>query len=74
MHAQYVLKQKKPVFSQVNCLNQIEKVKVMEDTKRKNEQLHSLLNEIQFLKQHTQVQEEQVAELKQKLEGVDFYK
>ena len=41
----------------------------MEDVKRKNEQLDSLLAENRFLKQQTQVQEEQVAELKQELEG-----
>ena len=46
-----------------------EKFKVMEDVKRKNEQLDSLLAENRFLKQQTQVQEEQVAELKQELEG-----
>ena len=44
----------------------------MEDVKRKNEQLDRLLAKIQFLKQHTQVQEEQVTELEQKLEGVEY--
>ena len=44
----------------------------MEDVKRKNEQLDSLLAENRFLKQQTQVQEKQVAELKQELEGVNY--
>lgn len=44
----------------------------MEDMKKKNEQLEILLAENQLLKQQTQVQEKQVAELKQELEGVNF--
>ena len=43
----------------------------MEDIKRKNEQLESLLAENQSLKQHTQVQEKQVAKLEQELKGDD---
>ena len=41
----------------------------MEDMKRKNEQLESLLAENQYLKLHTQVQEKQVAELEQELKS-----
>ena len=41
----------------------------MEDVRRKNERLKVLLAENQLLKQQTQEQEEQVAELKQELEG-----
>lgn len=45
----------------------------MEDIKRKNEQLESLLAENQSLKQHTQVQEKQVAKLEQELKGDDWF-
>ena len=44
----------------------------MEDMKRKNKQLEFLLAENQLLKQHTEEQEEQVAELKQEWEGDDY--
>ena len=44
----------------------------MENMKRKNEQLESLLAENLFLKQCIQVQEENIAKLKEKLEGVDY--
>ena len=40
--------------------------------KRKNERLEVLLAENQLLKQQTQEQEEQVAELKQELDGDDM--
>ena len=43
----------------------------MEDLKRKNEQVESLLTENMCLKQRTQVQEKQVAELEQELKGDD---
>ena len=42
------------------------------DMKRKNERLESLLAEKQCLKQRVQVQEKQVAELEQALEGADL--
>ena len=41
----------------------------MEDVMKKNEHLKVLLTENQLLKQQTQEQEEQVAELIQELEG-----
>ena len=44
----------------------------MDDVKRKNERLDILLAENQLLKQQAQGQEEQIAELKQELEGDDY--
>ena len=41
------------------------------EMKKKNERFESLLAENQCLKQHIQVQEKQVAELEQELEGDD---
>ena len=41
----------------------------MEDVKRKNERLEVLLTENELLKQQTQEQEEQMAELKLEWEG-----
>ena len=51
---------------------QTEEVEVMEDVKSQNEQLEFLLAENQLLKQHTQEQEKQVAEITKKLEGNDY--
>ena len=61
----------KTVF-QSNGLEHVEKVKVMEDIKKKDDHMRVLLAENQLLKQQAQEQEEQVAELKQELEGNDY--
>ena len=58
-------------FKYINGLIQTEKVKVMKDVKKKNEHLEVLLVENQLLKQQTQEQEEQMDELKKKLQGDD---
>ena len=75
MHAQ-CFSQDFVVFHVITWLQteevEVMEVEVMEDVKSQNEQLEFLLAENQLLKQHTQKQEEQVAEITKKLEGNDY--